>query len=210
MIGKKTEAPNQIKVEAVPTKQLLARYPIVRDAVIMEIRRTGSLAIAAHKVLLRPHVITAHMEINPEFKEAVDHAFELHNASIEAEIRRRGMHGWLEPRFSSKGKIGSVRKYSDQMLALYAKKHIPAYRAADTSRVEVDGKVEHDHRVGLDPSLLRPEQRSAMRVLLGGEDVLGDEEIPKVDLSIRTAPVNGRNGNGVSHEGAAGLGDGAS
>jgi hypothetical protein len=62
---------------------------------------------------------------------------------IRDEIRRRAVEGWEEPVFGplgpgqGSGEIGSVRKFSDRLLELEAKRRDPGYR--DNHRLEVTG-----------------------------------------------------------------------
>lgn len=70
------------------------------------------------------------------FRVAWDTAYEAGNDAIEAEVHRRAVTGWDEPVFQQAKQVGVVRKYSDRMLELLAKKRIPAFR--DNQKIEVE------------------------------------------------------------------------
>lgn len=53
---------------------------------------------------------------------------------IEAALIERAIDGWLEPVFYKGGEVGYIRKFSDSLLAMAAKAHVPAYR--DVTRHE--------------------------------------------------------------------------
>ena len=55
------------------------------------------------------------------YAEAHEDALDL----LEEEARRRGVDGVLEPVFQGGKKVGSIRKYSDNMLALLLKRKRP-------------------------------------------------------------------------------------
>ncbi len=47
------------------------------------------------------------------------------NDRVEAEIVRRGVEGWEEPVFQGGKQVGTIRKFSDQLLIFYAKARMP-------------------------------------------------------------------------------------
>lgn len=73
------------------------------------------------------------------FRAAWDAAYEAGNDAIEAEVHRRAVTGWEEPVFQQAKQVGVVRKYSDRMLELLAKKRIPAFRENQKIEVEIVG-----------------------------------------------------------------------
>lgn len=64
--------------------------------------------------------------------------------SIEAEIRRRAIQGIDEPIIGGKDRdevVITVKRYSDKLLEMYAKRHIPEYRERQQLDVNVSGGV---------------------------------------------------------------------
>jgi hypothetical protein len=65
-------------------------------------------------------------ESNEDFAEAWLHAVEAGTQVLEDEARRRAVAGWEEPVFQQGELVGSVRKYSDQLLTLLLRGRRPA------------------------------------------------------------------------------------
>lgn len=61
-----------------------------------------------------------------KFRESWDNAVEAGNDYMRQEIRRRGVHGWLEPVYQGGKLVGYVRKFSDKMLELAARGRMPS------------------------------------------------------------------------------------
>lgn len=106
--------------------------------------------------------VNKHIENDPDFAESVDIVIELYNDSIGGEVKRRGCDGWLEPRFiqgvralepilnedgsemlNAEGKalfrLASVRRFSDRLLELEAKRVDPNYRDKQTIDLNTQG-----------------------------------------------------------------------
>lgn len=75
---------------------------------------------------------------DPDFAKAWAEAWEVGMYAIDAEMYRRAVDGWLEPVYQQGAQVGTVRKYSDAMLALFSKAHAEKYRA--TTQVQLTGK----------------------------------------------------------------------
>lgn len=65
---------------------------------------------------------------DPVFAQVRDEARLDVGRSIEAEIHRRAIEGVEEPVYQGGKLVGTVRKYSDQLLIRMAQAHLPAYR----------------------------------------------------------------------------------
>ncbi len=95
--------------------------------------------------------VQKHLDNDPDFSEMFEEAVQAYNDMIKAAVKLRGVDGWLEPVFAqgvrakeflldAHGHIvlddegepllvpASVRKFSDSLLALEAKRTDPAYR----------------------------------------------------------------------------------
>jgi hypothetical protein len=62
---------------------------------------------------------------HPSFAEAWDAALAIGVAALEDEARRRAFEGWLEPVWHKGHECGAVRKYSDTLLIVLLKAHLP-------------------------------------------------------------------------------------
>jgi hypothetical protein len=62
---------------------------------------------------------------DPEFAQQMDKAVELGTAALEDEAVRRAMEGWDEPVFYKGTEVGSIRRFSDQLLITLLKARRP-------------------------------------------------------------------------------------
>jgi len=60
---------------------------------------------------------------------------------VSRAVHNRAIDGWLEPVFYKGELIGYIRKFSDRMLELQAKRYIPAYRDKAAVDLSVAGGV---------------------------------------------------------------------
>lgn len=104
-------------------------------------RNTGRWNYSAEAAGVSGQTVKEHMKSDEEFRLAVEEAKALYADSIEKEIQRRGVEGWEEPVFNYKdgSVLGVVRKFSDRMLEMLAKRHIAEYRERTTGDVNVGG-----------------------------------------------------------------------
>lgn len=122
-----------------------------------------------------------------EFANDVDSAKRRFNERLETEIYRRGVEGWEEPVFGlcdgDTQQVGTVRKYSDRMLELIAKRHMPAYRSDakalanpnqhhPSDALGLGGPVGAAGQLSLDLASLSPESRAQLRAILEREQTL--------------------------------------
>jgi hypothetical protein len=75
---------------------------------------------------------------NPEFNEAVEAARECYRDRVRHAVQERAIEGWDEPVFYKGVVVGHIRKFSDRLLEMEAKKHDPGYR----DQVSVDATVK--------------------------------------------------------------------
>lgn len=113
----------------------------VRKAYLKELQQGGLFYKAAKAVGWTPETIGLYRKAEPEFEELCQQALKIHRELIEAEIKRRAIDGWDQPVFYQGLPCGTLRKYSDRMLELYAKRHISAYRERHQMDVNVTGGV---------------------------------------------------------------------
>jgi AcrR family transcriptional regulator len=87
-----------------------------------------SVTYAAAAIGVNRRTVYRLRDRDEEFRAAWDDAWEAGADVVSDEIRRRAIEGWTEP-IASGGKIvGEVRKFSDRLLELEAKRRRPEYR----------------------------------------------------------------------------------
>lgn len=70
-----------------------------------------------------------------------DEAKDLYRDKVSRAVHNRAIDGWLEPVFYKGDCVGFVRKFSDRMLELQAKRYIPEYRDKSAVDLNVAGGV---------------------------------------------------------------------
>ena len=88
---------------------------------------------------------------NPQFDESMEVAWKRYGDLVADEVRRRAVEGWEEPVFQRGELIGHVRKYSDRMLELMAKRTNTEFK--ERVAVEQKGTVQHEHTHTVDHNL---------------------------------------------------------
>jgi hypothetical protein len=98
----------------------------------------GNLQKAAKHCGSPASTIYAYMQRHPDFKAAVDEAYEQFKGSIELEIHARAVLGEDEPVYYKGEIVGHVKRKSDKLLEFIAKRHIAEYR--DQSSIDMNMK----------------------------------------------------------------------
>ena len=104
-------------------------------------REFGLHGMAAKAAGVARQSVEAHFETDENFKLARQQALADYRESVEKEVRRRAMVGWPEPVYYKGEECGIVTKYSDRMLELHAKRHIPEYRDKQSIDLNATGGV---------------------------------------------------------------------
>lgn len=174
--------------------QFLARYPELRRLYLQHLAKYGSRTAAAAYIRVAHDAVTNFAARNPWFGEQREAAERAHKDLIEKTIHQRAIEGWDEPRFGKTGVVGTVRRFSDQLLVAYARRHIPEYREGDRTTQLVAGEVTHKHQV--DARELTPQQREALRLLLGPQEEQTEviKQITLEEPSTNGVSTNGTNG----------------
>ena len=134
-----------------------------KDIYLEDFRKHGLKGRAAETAGVTIKAVIEHRDNDPDFDEACNEAFEVYKDSISSEVRRRGKEGWLEPIFHKgeraiepilDAKTGepmvnedgarlyrytAVRKFSDRLLELEAKRADPTYREKNVIDIEGTG-----------------------------------------------------------------------
>mgnify|MGYP003584922889 CR=1 FL=1 len=74
------------------------------------------------------------------FSRAWDEAEALGSAALEDEARRRAYEGWEEPVWHKGKECGSVRKFSDTLLIVLLKAHMPE-RYRENIKIDLNSRV---------------------------------------------------------------------
>lgn len=110
----------------------------------------------------------------PALMALKDEAKDLYRDKVSRAVHNRAIEGWLEPVFYKGGLVGFVRKFSDRMLELQAKRYIPEYRDRSAMDVNVAGGVLVVNSEGIpDKEAWLEEQRQRRRV---ESRIVGDSE----------------------------------
>lgn len=83
---------------------------------------------AAAFAQVQTHQVSVWATQDPVFAQVRDEARLDVGRSIEAEMHRRAVEGVVEPVYQGGKLVGTVRKFSDQLLIRMAQAHLPAYR----------------------------------------------------------------------------------
>ena len=149
---------------------------------------TGEPAAARREVGVSISTIDNHRKSDLGFKEAEEEAMSFYRASLGKEIHRRGFVGVEEPVFFMGQECGRIRKYSDSLAALHAKRHVPEYRDRST----VDQNVNDSRSAPpVDFATLTPESRELLRRI--------------VEIEAKAKAKEVANENPVSEDGGAKL-----
>lgn len=114
--------------------------PRARKRFIQTLRDTCNISAAARTVPMSRRNVYELREKFPDFAAEMDEAIETATDMLEAEARRRGMHGYDEPVFYKGKKVAAVRRYSDHLLEQLLKAHRPE-RFRERYDVNVRGKL---------------------------------------------------------------------
>ena len=127
--------------------------------VIEELTKHGEPALAAKVVGFSLKTIQQHGRRDEEFAQAIYEALQHYRATIAREIHRRAIDGWDEPVYQGGHLVGTKRKFSDALLALHAKRHMPEEYGDKKT-------VTHNNQGSIDVASMTPEARALLRKLL--------------------------------------------
>lgn len=111
------------------------------EAFLEALAETGRMMESVDRAGLRYMSLRKYLVSHPEFRERLEDAKARYREKIERTIEGRGIDGWNEPVFHQGSICGYVHKFSDRMLELHAKRHIPEYRDKISVDAEVRGGV---------------------------------------------------------------------
>jgi hypothetical protein len=112
---------------------------------------------------------------HPALCTLIDEAMDLYREKVAHAVHSRAIQGVEEPVYFKGAIVGYIRKYSDRLLELHAKRHCPEYRDKGTLDVNVAGGVlvvhettqtkeewmaEHRKRNAVDGQVVEPRKPS--------------------------------------------------
>ncbi len=137
-----------------------------REVYLEALARTGQYMTAADAVGCDRRTALRLRAADPEFAEQGEIALERYRDVLVAELHRRAVDGVDVAVIGGQFKDEIIlyeKKYSDRLLELAVKRHVPEFR--DQSKVEQSGAVTVHHSIDL--SALTREQRDMVRKLIG-------------------------------------------
>jgi hypothetical protein len=159
-------------VPFVETRLSLA-YPEAKAIFLEVLEITGSTRAACDALgIVSFKTIDTHLQQDPEFANGFDAARERFAMKLEAAAVQRAVHGYDVPIVGGAYKdeiVAYERRYSDTMLALLLKKHVPGFReaaATSTTKVTINNQ---QNNVEVDLSKMSRKERDAARLLLGDQ-----------------------------------------
>lgn len=147
------------------------------------IAKHGNVGTACAIAKITRQTVYFRRKNSSEFEQAWEDALASYRDSIREEIRRRAIDGYLEPVFHNGKKIASIRKKSDTLLIVEAKRVDPEYR--ERYRHEhggLDGKpIQTESVVKFDLSQLSAAELEALesihrKIAVTGGDTGGEGE----------------------------------
>jgi hypothetical protein len=122
----------------------MGRYkftPAKRDKFIKLYQEIGVKNKCAAACGVTDETIDQWRKKDEEFSRQYDEAYNLYRDRLEEEALRRAVEGVPEPVYFKGEVVGHILKYSDNLLTLMLKRHIPAYRDKATIDHNVSGGV---------------------------------------------------------------------
>jgi len=132
--------PSRTALRAGPEAQQALR-PILQDDFLKHYAVTGLIGKSAELAGTERTTIFSWRKADAEFDARCVLALKTYCEAVEAEIHRRAIEGVNEPVFYQGEVVGHVTRYSDRMLELHAKRHIPEYRERQQVDLNVKGGV---------------------------------------------------------------------
>lgn len=96
-----------------------------RQTFIETLRETANVSQSARAARVNRRTVYNWRDENPAFAADWDEALEEATDALEAEARRRALHGVAKPVFYQGAECGTVQEYSDTLMTLLLKAHRP-------------------------------------------------------------------------------------
>ena len=143
--------------------------------------RTGLMYHAAESVGVCPNTVTNYRKAHPEFEARVQDAMGHYRDGICREVHRRGVDGVSEDVYFQGAVVGRRTTYSDRLIELLAKRHIPEFRDHVTADMTLTGGVLVVGGMTKDPAAWAEQFRGTPALPEGtsnGHDVIAEQPGP--------------------------------
>ena len=102
---------------------------------------SGLVTSAARAAGIDRSAVYRYRDAHPDFAEKWEHALETAADHLEAEAIRRGVDGWEEPVYQGGQMVGTIRKYSDNLLIRLLSAKRPEFRNSYTAPTADKGDI---------------------------------------------------------------------
>lgn len=129
----------------------------VKALFLERLRKTCNVTMSCKAINITRRRIYYAKNAQPDFSDDWDAAIAEGTDMLESEARRRAVDGYEEPVFYQGEQVGVIRRYSDRMLELLLKGHLPE---------KYKDRVQHTGDVGVDvteQALLAARKRASWR-----------------------------------------------
>ena len=130
-----------------PQRKPTKFVPQIRRVFLEKLRACGIIGRSVEGLGISLETPAAHARRYPEFKVEMEEALQGYRDSLEAEAHRRGVEGIPRDIYYKGEVVGVERQYSDRILELKLKRHIPEYRDKFALDVEHTGGILVVHAV---------------------------------------------------------------
>lgn len=110
-------------------------------AILNEICNTGVMGLACVACGISISHMRRLRQEHEEIQALVDEAMSIYHERLRYTIHNKAVDGWEEPVYYKGEEVGSVHRFSERLLELQAKRHMPEYRDKSQMDVNVAGGV---------------------------------------------------------------------
>lgn len=111
--------------EKAQTRRTQLTLEKVREVFLAALAETCSVSRSAKKAKVARSMVYEWREADPKFRAKWNKAIEMGVDALEDEAIRRAVQGVLKPIYQGGVKVGTIRQYSDTLMALLLKGHMP-------------------------------------------------------------------------------------
>ena len=164
MAGFHTENAQRKATSKATSKATPKKEPDKHDVFLVALEECGNISEAAKKAKLSRGTLYRKYQSDKAFAAAWEESLAIGISALEDEAKRRAYRGWEEPVWHKGEQCGTVRKFSDTLLIVLLKAHMPEkYR--ENLKMDLFGNIGNMSNEQL---LLAIEQMEAKRKPLQG------------------------------------------
>ena len=129
--------PQRTTAVGAPTTFTAEKFALILN----EICNTGVAGLACVTVGVGVSHFRRLRQENEEMQALMDEAMSIYHERLRYTIHNKAVDGWEEPVYYKGEEVGSVHRFSERLLELQAKRHMPEYRDKSQMDVNVAGGV---------------------------------------------------------------------